>query len=180
MSIFSRLRLYHAAIGLLAVATYLTEDVERLHVWIGYGLAFIIVARLVFALIAPRVLSKPHWLINRHDLTLAKGLSSPIIGKGILVAIMACLLVTIGTGIAMDQKLTLNADSGVVVSTAFADEKRSDHKRDKPNKVVKEIHEVAANGLFLFVFLHVAYLLLIRRQYALAIIFLGGVARAPR
>jgi hypothetical protein len=35
MSVFSRLRLYHAAVALLAVAAYLTEDVERLHVWIG-------------------------------------------------------------------------------------------------------------------------------------------------
>jgi cytochrome b len=125
MSVFSRLRLYHAAVVLLAVAAYLTEDVERLHVSIGYGLAFIIVVRLVFAFIAPRVLSKPHWLINGRDLTLAKGLSSPIIGKGILVAIMTCMLVTIGTGIAMDQKLTLNADSGVGFSTAFANETRS-------------------------------------------------------
>jgi cytochrome b len=180
MSVFSRLRLYHAAVALLAVAAYLTEDVERLHVWIGYGLAFIILARLVFALLAQRVLSKPHWLINWRDLTLAKGLSSPIIGKGILVAIMTCLLVTIGTGITMDQKLNLNADSGVGVSTAFVDETRSDRKREKPNKIVKEIHEVAANGLFLFVFLHVAYLLLMRRQYALAMIFLGGVVRARR
>jgi hypothetical protein len=88
-------------------------------------------------LLAQRVLSKPHWLINWRDLTLAKGLSSPIIGKGILVAIMTCLLVTIGTGITMDQKLNLNADSGVGVSTAFVDETRSDRKREKPNKIVK-------------------------------------------
>jgi cytochrome b len=181
MSVFSRLRIYHAIIGLLATAAYLSEDAQRLHVWFGYGVAAVVGARLVLGLAAPRFLGKPHWMVSRRDITLADGLRSPIIGKGILVAIMACLLVTVSAGAAMHQKVTLMAGDGILVSAAHADDKRGDRKQNKPDKVLKEAHEAAANGLFFFVFLHVGYLMLMRRQYALAMVFLGLFARSrPR
>ncbi len=177
MSVFSRLRFYHATVGVLSIAAYLTDDLKSLHVWIGYSLAALLVARIALAAIAPRVLTTPHWLIRVRDLSLAKGMQSSVIGKGILAAIMACLLVVIASGVVMDQKLPLQAGPGVIVSTALADDVRAERKRDKPDKFVKEIHEVAANSLFLFVGLHVAYLLILRRQYALSMIFLGSAAR---
>ncbi len=176
MSVFSRLRVYHAALGFLAIAAYLTEDLKGVHVWLGYSLAGLIVARIALAIIAPRVLTSPHWLIRVRDLSLAKGLQSPVIGKSVLAAIMACMLVTIASGIVMDQKLTAPG----VVTSALADDDRSGRKRDKPDKFVKEIHEVAANALFLFVALHIAYLLMLRRRYALSMMFIGSPAPQSR
>lgn len=173
MSSFSRLRIYHAGLALLATAAYVSEDAERLHIWLGYGLAAVVAARVVVAFIAPRVLNKPNWLITLSDMTLVNGLRSPLIGKAILLAIMASLLVTLGTGIALEQKALFQVGNAVLTSPAHADEKYSERKRNKPSKLLKETHETAANGLFLLVVMHVAYLLVMRRQYALAMVFLG-------
>jgi cytochrome b len=176
MQVFARLRLYHAAIGLLAITAYLTQDLERVHVWIGYTIAGLLATRIVLAVVAPRALTSPHWLIRRQDLTFAKGLQSPIIGKVILAGIMACFAVVIATGVMMDQKLAVRADL-ITVTTAHADERASSRDRSKPNKVVKEIHEVTANVLFVIVGFHIGYLLLRRRQYALSMIYLGARAK---
>lgn len=70
----------------------------------------------------------------------------------------------------------MRADA-IAVTTAHADERASSRDRSKPNKVVKEIHEVAANVLFVIVGFHIGYLLLRRRQYALSMIYLGTRAK---
>lgn len=176
MSMFAKLRLYHAAIGVLAAAAYLTQEIERVHIWIGYLLAALLGVRIILAMIAPRALTAPHWLIGKGDLTMAKGLQSPIIGKLILAGIMACLTVVIATGVTMDQKLMVRADA-LAITSAHADERGSSRERSKPNKAIKEVHEVAANLLFVIVALHIAYLLLWRRQYALSMIYLGALAK---
>ena len=176
MAMFARMRLYHAAIGILAISAYLTQEIERVHVWIGYSLAGLLGARILFAIVAPRALTSPHWLIGRRDLSIEKGFQSPIIGKLILAGIMACLSLVIATGVTMDQKLVVRADT-IAVTTAHADEHGSSRERSKPNKAVKEVHEVAANLLFLIVALHIGYLLLWRRQYALSMIYLGAPAK---
>ena len=173
MSMFERLRLYHAAIGCLAIAAYLTHEIDRVHVWIGYTIAGFLAARILFAIVAPRVLTSPHWIIGPRDLSMAKGFQSPIIGKLILAGIMACLTVVIATGVTMDQKLVVRADT-IAITSAHADERGSTREQSKPNKAVKEVHEVAANLLFLIVALHIGYLLLWRRPYALSMIYLGA------
>ena len=171
MTIFSRFRFYHAAMGILAITAYVTEELTALHLWIGYSLAFLVGARILMAAIAPRFLTAPHWLFWFRDLSLSKGLSSPIIGKGMLVTIMASMLIVIASGIFMDQSGSSNKKSGMVISTALPDYKRADRNRLRPNKIVKATHEVAANVMFMFVFLHIIYLLILRRQYALSMIF---------
>ena len=189
MSLFNRLRFYHAALGGLAALSYISEDWTGLHVLIGYVLATILVLRILSLVVAPRLLPRPAWLISAQDNQPKLGTGNPILGKTFIAGIMLALALTITTGLMLDQsRAPQNAQadaatsagtgtsiSASIISPAHADEGRKSDRREKSkgSKVLKEIHETAANGIFLLVGLHVAYLLLINRRYALRMIFIG-------
>lgn len=116
-------------------------------------------------------------MVSQSDITLADGLRSPIIGKGILLAIITCLLATLGAGAAMRQDMMQQAERRTLVSVAQADDKRRDDKQKRPVKDLKEARGTAANGIFVLVLLNVCDLLLTRRQYAFAMVFFGRFAR---
>ena len=49
MNVMYRMRLYHALLAVLAVAAYLTGEIRPYHAWLGYGVACVIVLRLLWA-----------------------------------------------------------------------------------------------------------------------------------
>jgi len=170
MSVFMRLRLYHLAIGLLALVAYLSEDFDQLHRWIGYVLAAILALRVSLVVIGTKFLPPPAWLLRKADHQPKLGLANPVISKSFIAGIMLSLICTFTTGIMIDQTRSNAAQSGIMISSAWADD-HGKSKRPKGNKLLKGVHEFSANSMLALVGLHVAYLLLMRRNYALRMIF---------
>ena len=50
MNIMNRVRLYHALLAILAIAAYLTGEIDPVHAWLGYGASGVIVLRLLWTL----------------------------------------------------------------------------------------------------------------------------------
>lgn len=173
MSVFSKLRAYHATLAILAIAAYLTAELGLIHNWIGYTLAAVLLARLTVLVVAPRFMAPPHWLLRRSDFTLAEGLGSPLLGKLVLAAIVGCLVIVTASGIAMERGWPSAQGSAGLITTALADDDIDEGER---NEFVSEIHEGAANMLFVFVAFHIAYLMWFRRRYALSMIFVSPSA----
>lgn len=179
MSVFAKLRLYHAALAVLAVVAYLTGEFEAVHPWIGYTLAGLLALRLLMLLAAPRFITPPHWIIRRSEFNFTQGVRSPVIGKLLLLGIMLCLLTSISTGVAMHQNwLGAGQQVSVLTTAAWADDDGDDdEKGGKHNEALEEIHEASSNALLFIVALHIGYLLLLRRSYALSMIFMRAAGK---
>jgi cytochrome b len=176
MSAFARFRLFHATLAVLAVLAYVTAEAGWIHTWIGYSLAALFLARLVAAVVAPRLMARPGWLIRPRDIEIRQGLASPFVGRILQLLIVACLASVTLTGVVMQQKWTTAMVSPAIVSQAFADD-RDDDENESSDGVISEIHEASANLLFVFVGLHVVHLFAFRRRYALSMAFGDGAGR---
>ncbi len=170
MTSFSRLRAYHAALAILAISTYLLEDFKDVHAWFGYCVASLLVLRLV-SLAIPPLFPRAAWLLSRSDNQPERGLQNPIISKAFIAGIMACLVVTVSTGIVMRQTEQAKIADFSLNSSAYADthEKK---KKSPGRKILKGIHELSANAMLGLVGLHVGYLLLFRRRFAFRMVFI--------
>jgi cytochrome b len=173
MSVFSKLRAYHATLAILAIIAYLSAEWGMIHNWIGYTLAAVLLTRLTLLVVAPRFMAPPHWLLRRSDFTLAEGLGSPILGKLMLAVIVSCLVIATASGIAMERGWPSAQGSAGLITWAPTDEDDGESER---NELMSEVHEGAANMLFVFVAFHIAYLMWFRRTYALSMIFVNPPA----
>lgn len=170
MNSFSRLRVYHSALAILAISTYLLEDLKDIHAWFGYAVTALLAFRL-FSLAIPKLFPRAAWVISKGDNQPERGLQNPIISKAFIFGIMACLTVTVSTGIVMRQTATVKLSDVSFIQSAYADEKGK--KATSPTKkLLKGIHELSANGMLALVGLHVGYLLLFRRKFATRMIFI--------
>jgi len=170
MSVFTRLRAYHLAIGILALAAYLSEDVTALHRVIGYMVASFLALRILLVILRIKILPAPAWLLRRSDHQPKLGFTNPIISKGFIAGIMLTLMMTVASGVLLDESRSAATQTGFFINAAQADDDRK-AKRPRGNKVLKEIHEFSANSMLALVGLHVAYLLALRRDHALRMIF---------
>jgi len=50
MNVIKYLRLYHATLAITALLAYITGELGIIHAWLGYGVALIIVMRLLWAM----------------------------------------------------------------------------------------------------------------------------------
>jgi cytochrome b len=171
MSAFARLRIYHLTIGALAVAAYVSQEVELLHPWIGYALAGLLSLRLLTVLTGIKLLPPAAWIVRRADHQPKLGLANPIISKSFIAGIMVALALTLTSGIMLDQSRSNATSTSIMISTAHADD-HGKSKRPKGSKIIKEVHEFSANLMLSLVALHIAYLLLMRRNYALRMIYI--------
>ena len=176
MSAFARFRLFHATLAVLAILAYATAEAGWIHAWIGYSLAAVFLARLAAAVVAPRLMARPGWLIRPRDIELRQGLASPLVGRILQLLIVSCLAGVTLTGVAMQQKWTMAGVSPAIVSQAFADD-RDDDENEGSEGAISEIHEASANLLFVFVGLHVVHLIAFRRRYAMSMAFVDGAGR---
>lgn len=178
------IRALHAALAVLALLAYVTEDFQALHAWFGYGVAAVLLLRLAAALtgriagIFSLGLQRfyPHFAGLRFD----NALSHPAVSRALIAAIALSLIGATATGIAMDRGRTLALVSDAIVAPAMADEGRRDRpKRSLADKALKEAHEVLANLMLLAVGAHVGYLLVFRRPLARFMLFLPPAVRKP-
>jgi cytochrome b len=192
MNIMNRVRLYHALLALLAIAAYLTGEINPAHAWLGYGVSAVIVLRLLWALGGARQVGLMRFYPNFEGLQLKGALTHPAISRVLMLGIALSLLTVTGTGIVMDQGRTIGlsparaelvADAGPQPAAPRAvyrgedDEGEDEDEEEGEGGPLGEIHELAANLLLLFVGMHVAYLLLFKRPLAKFMLFLPRAKR---
>jgi cytochrome b561 len=177
------IRALHAALAVLAGLAYVTGEWGAVHAWLGYGVATVVLLRLLAALtgriagIFTLGLQRfyPHFTGLRFD----NALSHPAVSRALIAAIALSLIGATATGIAMDRGRTLALAGDAIVAPAMADEARRDRpKRSLAEKALKEAHEVLANLMLLTVGAHVGYLLLFCRPLARFMLFLPPAAHA--
>lgn len=176
------IRVLHAALAVLAVLAYVTEDWGRVHAWLGYGVAIVIVLRLlaagtgriagIFSLGLQRFY--PHFAGLRFD----NALSHPAVSRVLIAAIAVTVIGATATGIALDRGRALGlapstlASSSLVAPAQAEEGRRLRPQRSPVDRMLKEAHEVLANLMLLSVGAHVGYLLLFRRPLARFMLFL--------
>lgn len=177
-------KLTHWSIVLAVLANAIfTEEGSGTHVWVGYGLAAILALRLFWGLIGPAearfasFLPSPRKAVA-HIRDIREGRDTPHVshnplGALMVYAIWSCLIVIIVSGIAMaglpgsgsgeGGERTAPAPTGVALQPrageeAEADEAEAGEERgeDGDDSALGEVHEVAANLLYILILLHIA------------------------
>jgi cytochrome b len=192
MNVMYRMRLYHALLAVLAVAAYLTGEIRPYHAWLGYGVAGVIVLRLLWASGGERQAGLMRFYPEFEGLKLKSLATHPAISRVLMLAIALSLLTVTGTGIAMDQGRSIGLGAPRAESAAPAQgaegkirnrdaEHREDHEHEGEEHgkegPLSEVHETAGTLLLVFVGLHVAYLLLFKRPLAKFMLFLPRTGR---
>jgi len=180
IAVMHRLRAYHALLALFAIAAYVSAEWGKVHAWLGYGVAAMIVLRLALALTGAPQLGLMRFYPHFDGMKLGNAMTHPAISRTLLLAIAISLIGVTGTGIAMDQGRALSFPGGSRVSSstnignARNDEhhKEREHSEEDEEGALSEVHEFFGNLLVLVVGLHVTYLLLFKRPVALFMVFL--------
>ena len=183
-------KLTHWLIVLAVLANALvTEEGSAAHIWVGYALATILGLRLLWGFVGPaeaRFTSFPpsprNALSHIRDIRAAKisqHSSHNPLGALMVYAIWSCLLLIIGTGIAMSGmpgsgERHNGADAPFAsLATAREDKKagegagheeREGEGKNHEESPLVEAHEIAANLLYLMVLLHIAGVLFETRR----------------
>ena len=168
-------RITHWSIALAVLANaLLTEEGSGPHIWVGYGLAAILGLRLLWGLVGPaEARFAAFWpsprkaLAHLRDIragTVVPHTSHNPLGALMVYAIWGCLLTIIATGIAMagpppwDGAEREEEHRSIAVSGESHDEasEEEDGEEEGEEGLLEEIHETAANLLYLLILLHLA------------------------
>jgi cytochrome b len=198
MSMLSRLRAYHALLAVLVLVAYFGADWERLHVWVGYGVAAVILLRLGMALSGSPQLGLSRFYPQFSGLTLNTLATHPLISHSLLLGIAICLLGVTGTGIVMDGGRAFGLARPAAVSAMpdrqndlarnnDAEERESGREsgeesgegEDGEGGPLEEAHQLFATVLMALVATHVTYLLLFKRPLARFMIFFPARKAKP-
>jgi len=183
MSVMNRLRAYHALLAILSIAAYLTAETGLIHAWLGYGVAAVIVLRLLMALTGAPQLGLMRFYPQFEGLKLGNALTHPMISRTILLGIAACVVGVALTGIALDGGRAIGLASGeqsaqsAQSATPVYGESDEAHEREEGGKEegpLGEAHEFLANLLVVLVGAHVTYLLIFKRPLARFMLFAGA------
>ena len=168
-------RITHWSIALAVLANALvTEEGSGPHIWVGYGLAAILGLRLLWGLVGPSEArfgafwpSPRKALAHLRDIragTVTPHTSHNPLGALMVYAIWGCLLTIIATGITMagpppwDGAEREEEHRSIAVSEQSHDEvsEEGDGEEEGEEGLLEEIHETAANLLYLLILLHLA------------------------
>jgi cytochrome b len=174
MTTLNRLRLFHVALATLAMLAYFTGELGLIHAWLGYGVAGVILLRLVWALCGQRQVG-----LSRFSPSLTGGgsgniLAHPAISKLLILGIAICLIVVTVTGISMDKGKSLGLARVGLVAPAYANNQRGEQGKNNAQEgsSMEETHELFANLFLLLVGLHITYLLVFKRSLAKLMLFI--------
>ncbi|MEX1252551.1 MAG: cytochrome b/b6 domain-containing protein [Hyphomonas sp.] len=196
LTIMNRVRLYHALLAILAIAAYLTGEMDRVHAWLGYGVPGVIVLRLLWALGGERQVGLMRFYPKFEGLKLKGAATHPAISRVLMLGIALSLLTVTGTGIAMDQGRSIgfgkaSAERAEPVSVPEGRVNYSYSEEDEESEEAGEedaeegplpgAHELAGNLLLPLVAMHVAYLLMFKRPLAKFMLFVprGAKKKSP-
>jgi cytochrome b len=150
MTTGQQFRVFHAGLALAIVAAYLIEHPQWLHDALGYLVALLMVLRLLWSWFGPPLVRLGRYLPSVDDVRAIRWFDHPAVGKCLLTATIAALLIA--------------TVSGIAITPTSGD-------------LLRGLHEATASATLLFVALHVAQVLVYRRRHALAMVFLGGTDR---
>jgi len=173
MNIMSRIRLYHAALASLAIIAYLTGEMGIIHSWIGYGVAIVIVLRLLWSLSGDAQVGLKRFAPSFKGLKFDNAFTHPAISRALMLGVALSLLAVTGTGIAMDRGKAVGLANAEIITTAYADDDEHEGKGEREHGgPLKEVHEFFANLMLALVGVHAAYMLLFRRALAKFMLFI--------
>ncbi|MFM7350593.1 MAG: cytochrome b/b6 domain-containing protein [Erythrobacter sp.] len=178
-----RITHWSIALAVLANAVF-TEEGSGAHIWVGYGLAAILALRLLWGLVGPaEARFSAFWpsprkaMAHLRDIRTGKVIhhaSHNPLGALMVYAIWWCLLTIIATGVAMAglpsldgtqregerQERTIAAQGPGAEREAASEEKEEKQEDgeggEEEEGPLGEIHETAANLLYLLILLHLA------------------------
>lgn len=192
MSIIQKLRAYHAILGVLVVAAYLSGEAGLIHALLGYAIAAIIVGRIAAGLTGLPALGISRFYPRFEGLRFGTAFTHPAISKTLLAGIAACLIGATVTGVAVDRGHSVGLAGNLIATAARADEDRrhpgggdrAGQSEGDEGGPLGEAHEALSSLLIVLVGLHVAYLLLFKRNLARFMLFFAtakpGVVKIER
>jgi len=176
----SRLRMFHVALATSVLLAYFTGDDDPLHRWLGYSVALLVLIRLIWGLTGSPQPGLMKYYPHFTGLRLTSAMTHPAISRTLLLCIALSVILTAGSGIAMDGGRTLGfgatptPELSVRVTTRKDDQvERRRERSEKHPEWLEETHELAGNLVLISVTLHVIYLFLFKRPLALFMLFMN-------
>ena len=133
MSVMHKLRLYHATLVLLVLAAYFTGEAGIVHAWLGYGVALVILLRLLLALGGAPQLGLMRFYPHISGLKLDHAMTHPAISRTLLLGIALSLMAVVASGLALDRGKAIGLASAQLVSSAHADEDEEEEAGAMPS-----------------------------------------------
>jgi len=172
MNIMQRIRIYHAMLASLALLAYLTGELGLVHAWLGYGVAIIIILRLLWALSGERQVGLMRFYPSFEGLKFDNAFTHPSISKSLMLGIALSLILATGTGIALDKGKSIGLANVEIVASAHADDDEKNENKGFLEDALEESHELFANLMLLFVGMHVTYIVLFKLPLAKFMLFI--------
>jgi cytochrome b len=182
-------KITHWTIVLAVLANALViEEGSSPHIWVGYGLAAILGLRLLWGLVGPPEARFPaFWPSPRKALAhigdiragrVTRHASHNPLGALMVWAIWTCLLTIIATGIAMAGPPSLDPAprDGEAYASGEHEAREEGEEEGEEEGPLGEVHETAANLLYVLILLHVAGVIFETRRSGRQVL----VAMAPR
>ena len=174
MAVMHRIRIFHAFLALTVLAAYFSAEMGLIHAWLGYGVAALILFRLIWALSGVPQLGLERFYPSFKDLHLKGLATNPVISRVLLAGIAISVIGATGTGVLMDNGRALQPTS--LSSFSFSGENESEEREgeegeDESGEAYEEAHELLANLMLAFVIMHVLYLLAFKRPLARFMLF---------
>jgi len=179
VTLLNRFRTFHWLFATVFLLIYLSgDDGSLFHIWLGYFLVVFVTIRIVFALI--RMKGFPVLYPSFQY-----GVTSVTISTLLVMALFLFASITLISGLVMvDHRQIIGFASTKIVTPAYADDdndmEQKQHQRrisrisriskDASSHAVKEVHEVAANLTLGLSVVHILFVLMYRRRFALCMI----------
>lgn len=183
MSVIHRIRTYHTVQAILAVLCFMTGELGVIHAWLGYGVAVVIVFRLLWTLSGERQLGLTRFHPSFEGLKVGNFMAHPAISKTLMLGIALSMIGATVTGIVLDQNKTpeITTVAAEGISPAHADEgdkkyakrKYKREREDEQDGFVEEAHEALSNLMIFFVAMHITYIILFRWPLARFMLFIS-------
>lgn len=169
MAVMHRIRIFHAFLALTVLAAYFSAEMGLVHAWLGYGVAALILFRLIWALSGAPQLGLSRFHPSFKDLHLQGIMTHPAISQVLLAGIALSVIGATGTGIMMDKGRALQPTS--ISSFSLSGENEHEGRQDESGEITEEAHEYLANLAIALVVLHVLYLLSFKLPLARFMLF---------
>lgn len=194
------LRFYHVALAVGALIAYFAaEELGLVHAWVGYGVAALLLVRLLLGLVGKRGFEFKRWFPAFAPPRGQTGIRHPAVSRTLVLGILICVMGAAGTGIAMDrggtlvgQSIRLDDERGErhgergeddddgeraregrpMIASENRPEPGGDEHENEEEGLLGELHETFGNLLLPLVALHVLYLLAFRFELARFMLFL--------
>lgn len=178
MAVLHRIRIFHAFLALTVLAAYFSAEMGLIHAWLGYGVAALIVIRLIWALSGAPQLGLERFYPSFKDMHLKGFMTHPAISRALLAGIALSVIGATGTGLIKDNGRALQPTS--LSSFSFSGESEEHEgagREDESGEAYEEAHELLANLAIAFVILHILYLLSFKCPLARFMLFANKTSK---